>query len=50
MGHNSTVSSHSISISFPHIDYWSINPRVLDRHITFRVLTFTFLFCLGDDE
>ena len=32
MGHNSPVSSHSISTSFPQVDGWSTDPRVLGHH------------------
>ena len=32
MGHNSAVSSHSISTSFSHVDGWSTDPRVLGPH------------------
>ena len=33
MGHNSAVSGHPISTSFSQVDGWSIDPRVLERHI-----------------
>ena len=32
MGHNSTVSGHSISTRFSHVDNWSTDPWVLGRH------------------
>ena len=32
MGHNSAVSGHPISTSFPQVDNWSTNPWVLGRH------------------
>ena len=32
MGHNSVVSSYPISTSFPRVDGWSTNPRVMGHH------------------
>ena len=32
MGHNSKVLGHPISTSFPQVDYWLTDPRVLGRH------------------
>ena len=32
MGHNSAVSGHPISTSFPQVDSWSTDPRVLRCH------------------
>ena len=33
MGHNSAVSGHPISTSFPQVDNWSMDLRVLGRHM-----------------
>ena len=41
MGHNNAVSGHSISISFPQVDSWSIDPRVLGRHSLVSELRYT---------
>ena len=33
MEHNSAVSGHPISTSFPHDDGWSMDPGILGHHI-----------------
>ena len=35
MGHNNVVSGHPISTSFPQVEGWSTDPRVLGRHNMF---------------
>ena len=35
MGHNSAVSSHSVSTSFSQVDGWLTDPRFLGRHSLF---------------
>ena len=32
MEHNSAILGHLISTSFPQVDGWSTDPRVLGRH------------------
>ena len=41
MGHNSVVSGHPISTSFPQVDGWSTDPRVLGRHSLVSDLRYT---------
>ena len=33
MRHNSAVLGHLISTSFPQVDGWSTNPRILGHHM-----------------
>ena len=45
MGYNSAVSGHLISMSFPQVDGWSMDPRVLGVTLTILlVLSLSTLF------
>ena len=41
MGHNSAVSGHPISMSFPQVDGWLMDPQVLGRHSLVSELRYT---------